>query len=344
VQAAIEAYAKSGRMLDAALAYAEHGFPIFPLSKGTKAPIPKADRDTQGKKIVRTGGFYKATTDPVIITQWWYRSEHLIGMPMGPVSSVFAIDIDTAEDHADGIAEWENITAEHGEIETREHLTATGGRHLILNFDSDQPVGCSRGSLPDGIDVKGRGGYILMPPSRRKDRDYRVGLDVDPIDPPQWLIEMIRTRPAPLFEEQQRKSVDAVHTRGAADEVDGIGATVFEASNIPADLAELAEAMSYIPNRNLPWDEWTVIGLALFAATQGRGFAIFDQFSRRSQNTTRPRRWSVGKEFAVHRLIESAQAIFIIAPLRTVGIPRLRQPIPRQRSVTLILRVARLGG
>jgi hypothetical protein len=280
VQAAKDAHAESGRMLDAALAYAAHAFPIFPLSKRTKGPIPKADRDAQGNKIAKTGGFYKATTDPVIIHQWWYHNEHLIGMPMGPASGVFAIDIDTAEDHADGVAEWEKITAEYGEIGTREHLTATGGRHLILKYDDDQAIGCSRGLLPDGIDVKGRGGYIVMPPSRRKDRDYRVGLDVDPIDPPHWLIEMIGTRPAPLFERIEKERFDDVRTDGAADET--INAAASNAADIPADLAELAEAMSYIPNRNLPWDEWTVIGLALFAATQGRGLAIFDHFSRRS--------------------------------------------------------------
>jgi hypothetical protein len=276
VQAAIDAHAKSGRMLDAALAYAAHGFPIFPLSQRSKAPIPKADRDALGKKIPRTGGFYKATTDPFIIHQWWDQNEHLIGMPMGTPSGVFAIDIDTAEDHADGVAEWEKITEEHGKIETREHLTATGGRHLILNYDDDQPIGCGRGSLPDGIDLKGRGGYIVMPPSRRKGREYRVGLDMDPIDPPHWLIEMIGTRPAPLFEGRDRERVDDVRTVGAVDE------TIGAAASISPDLAELAEAMSYIPNGNLPWDEWTIIGLALFAATEGRGLAIFDQFSRRS--------------------------------------------------------------
>lgn len=280
VQAAIAAYAKSGRMLDAAQAYAAHGLPVFPLSKLTKGPIPKADRDGQGKKVAKTGGFYKATTDPTIIHRWWYHNEHLIGMPMGPASGVFAIDIDTGEDHADGVAEWEKITEEHGEIETREHLTATGGRHLILKYDDDQPIGCSRGLLPDGIDVKGRGGYIVMPPSRRKDRDYRVGLDIDPIDPPFWLIEMIGTRPAPLFERREKERFDDARSDGAADETTNTAAS--NAADIPADLAELAEAISYIPNRNLPWDKWTVIGLALFAATQGRGFAIFDLFSRRS--------------------------------------------------------------
>jgi hypothetical protein len=280
VRAAIDAYAKSSRMLDAALAYAAHGYPIFPLSKRTKAPIPKANRDAHNKKIPKTGGFYKATTDPVIIYKWWRQNEHLIGMPMGPASNVLAIDIDTDEDHADGIAQWEQITAEHGAIDTREHLTATGGRHLILKYDDDQPIGCSRGSLPDGIDVKGRGGYIVMPPSRRKDREYRVGHDMDPTDPPQWLIEMIGKRPVPLFDERARHSVGDVHTGSAAEEA--IGDAVFKAADISPDLAELAEAMSHIPNRNLPWDEWTVIGLAVFAATQGRGFAIFDQFSRRS--------------------------------------------------------------
>jgi Bifunctional DNA primase/polymerase, N-terminal/Primase C terminal 2 (PriCT-2) len=282
VQAAIDAYTTSGRILHAALAYAAHGYPVFPLSKRTKAPIPKADRDAHNKKIPKTGGFYKATTDPVIINQWWHQNEHLIGMPMGPASNVFAIDVDTDEDHADGMAEWDRITAEHGAIKTREHLTATGGLHLILKYDNDQPIGCSRGSLPDGIDVKGRGGYIVMPPSRRKDREYRVGLDIDPIDPPRWLIEMIRTRPVPLFEARQRDGADYVRAAGLADVANGTGAAVLAAADIAPDLAELAEAMSYIPNRNLPWDEWTVLGLALFAATQGRGLPIFDQFSKRS--------------------------------------------------------------
>jgi Primase C terminal 2 (PriCT-2) len=122
----------------------------------------------------------------------------------------------------------------------------------------------------------------VMPPSRRKDREYRVGNDVDPIDPPHWLIEMIGTRLEPLFEARQRDGVDNVRAAGLADVANGIEAAGFKAANIPSDLAELAEALSYILNRNLPWDEWTVIGLALFAATKGKGFAIFDQFSRRS--------------------------------------------------------------
>src|SRR4051794_35994937 len=77
VQAAIDAYAASGRMLDAALAYAALGIPVFPLSAHSKAPIPKRNKDAQGTEIPRTGGFYKATCDPAIIHGWWDRTENL---------------------------------------------------------------------------------------------------------------------------------------------------------------------------------------------------------------------------------------------------------------------------
>jgi hypothetical protein len=49
VEAAIRAYEKSGKMLDAALAYAAHGFPVFPLSVKNKRPIPKRDPDPTGR-------------------------------------------------------------------------------------------------------------------------------------------------------------------------------------------------------------------------------------------------------------------------------------------------------
>ena len=55
VRAAIAAYEQSGKMLDAALAYAAHGFPIFPLDPVKKTPIPARDRDPTGKPIGGTG-------------------------------------------------------------------------------------------------------------------------------------------------------------------------------------------------------------------------------------------------------------------------------------------------
>jgi Bifunctional DNA primase/polymerase, N-terminal len=128
VRAAIRAYDESGRMLDAALAYANFGFPVFPLSVRTKRPIPKRDPDPTGQfedGIPGTGGVYKATTDPVQITKWWRENpKALIGLPMGEQSGVWALDIDTSEDHADGVAGWAEVAAQHEPIVTREHRSA----------------------------------------------------------------------------------------------------------------------------------------------------------------------------------------------------------------------------
>ena len=54
-----------------------------------------------------------------------------------------------------------------------------------------------------------------------------------------------------------------------------------------ADIAELTEAMQFVPNnfaRKDSWNEWTAIGMALFAATNGseQGLALFDAFSQKS--------------------------------------------------------------
>jgi hypothetical protein len=61
---------------------------------------------------------------------------------------------------------------------TREHRSATGGLHLIFIWDPERPIACGSGALPDGVEVKGQGGYIAVPPSRRKGRAYTVGREL----------------------------------------------------------------------------------------------------------------------------------------------------------------------
>ena len=170
---------------------------MFPLTVDKK-PVPARDQDANGKPIPGTGSFKKATTDPIQIRAWWERHEYLIGLPTGSASGVCCIDVDTSEDHADGVAEWEKIVAQHEPIVTREHRSATGGPHLI--FDFDWPLGCSSGELPEGIDVKGQGGYIVVPPSRRKGRAYTVHNDIDPVPLPLWLRDLITAGRQATFE------------------------------------------------------------------------------------------------------------------------------------------------
>ena len=280
VDAAICAYERSGRMLDAALTYAACGYPIFPLDISTKRPIPRRDPDPTGEYpdgIPGTGGVYKATCNPLIIRAWWKKHPTaLIGLPMGERSGVWCVDIDTPEDHVDGVKAWEDIVWKHATwkygkhprhnikvryvpvvLTTREHRSATGGPHLIFRWDPEQPIGCSKGDLPDGISVKGQGGYIVVPPSIRKGRAYTVYRDRNPSLAPAWLIKLIKPkRTEPWTGPEQ----------------------------VTAAFDELGDAMRFIRNNDLDWDEWTAIALALFAATDGseQGFTLFDAFSQKS--------------------------------------------------------------
>jgi putative DNA primase/helicase len=260
VRAAILAYEKFGRMLNAALVYAAHGFPVFPLTRN-KTPIPPRDPDPTGKfedGIPGTGSFYKATTDPEQIRKWWTGHEYLIGLPMGRVSGLWCLDVDTSEDHADGVAGWNETIEEHEPFVTREHRSATGGPHLIFNWHAEQPIGCSPGDLPKGIEVRGQGGYIVVPPSQRKKRAYTVFNDINPIDAPAWLVDKIL----------QGRGAQTSYSSGAA----------------VADIDKVADAVSFIPNDDVSRDEWSNMALRIYAATGGdpRGLEIFASWSEKS--------------------------------------------------------------
>ena len=70
VREAIQAYEQTGKMVDAALAYAAHGFPVFPVTVDKK-PVPARDKDANGKPIPGTGrlqeGDHRSDPDPRMV-------------------------------------------------------------------------------------------------------------------------------------------------------------------------------------------------------------------------------------------------------------------------------------
>lgn len=127
----------------AAVWYAERGHLVFPLRPGEKRPATK-------------NGFHDATTDPGLVT-WWWRSnpDHNIGLATGHLFDV--IDVD-GPDGIKSIADIEDA----GHLP---HILGTvitpHGFHLYIRPTGD---GCTTGIRP-GIDVRGIGGYICVPPS-----------------------------------------------------------------------------------------------------------------------------------------------------------------------------------
>jgi hypothetical protein len=137
-------------LVDYALHYAERGLYVFPVAPRGKNPLTEH-------------GFKDATTDPAQIRAWWERwPEANIGLDCGR-SGVVVIDIDGAE----GMASWQALVGRLGlAAQTKVAKTGGGGRHLYFQAPSHLRIGNSAGKLGKGIDVRGDGGYVVMPPSQ----------------------------------------------------------------------------------------------------------------------------------------------------------------------------------
>lgn len=172
-------------ILQAALSYADAGYRVFPCHPKTKAPLLKAA--ARG-----AGGLKLASTQAARIRQWWQTwPKAMIGMPTGEGVG-WVIDLDLGEPqlisaaaYLDRLIAW--VKAEGGAMPGDVPIveTGSGGYHLWFAWTPAHPVG-NRGNLiktlaiaqPDGapedakvahIDVRGAGGYVIVPPSKRAD-------------------------------------------------------------------------------------------------------------------------------------------------------------------------------
>ena len=124
----------------------------------------------------------------------------------GPESGFFVVDCDGAA----GL-DWLKSQADAGkELETWSTRTARG-LHLYFTWQGGLNIRNSAGKLAIGVDTRGAGGYVILPPSAHSDGiQYAVVDDSCPVSPaPPWLLELLcepapattRPRPAvPSFE------------------------------------------------------------------------------------------------------------------------------------------------
>src|SRR5437879_2880227 len=103
--------------LQAALGYAERGWPVFPVHwpKNGGCSCNKPECDAVGKHPHTRNGLLDATVDPVQIRDWWTKwPEANIGVRTGDESGVVVLDLDEKNGNSgsDSLAELE---AEHSE-------------------------------------------------------------------------------------------------------------------------------------------------------------------------------------------------------------------------------------
>ena len=92
---------------------------------------------------------------------------------------------------------------EHGDIATAVVETGGGGLHYWFRVPDGVEVRNSAGKLGPGLDVRGDGGYVIVPPSLHasgKRYGWRNESNANGIAPaPEWLLELVRKpkRPSP---------------------------------------------------------------------------------------------------------------------------------------------------
>jgi putative DNA primase/helicase len=157
-------------MLIEALKYAAHGWPVFPCDPRSKRPLTSAGKDG-------SGGLKLATTAELKIREWWTMwPKAMIGIPTGAPIGAIVVDIDAGVDAKTGeVFETKDIiSALEAKIGTALSTatwtveTPRGGRHLYFNLPADVEIGNRAGLIPR-VDVRGTGGYVVVPPSRRVD-------------------------------------------------------------------------------------------------------------------------------------------------------------------------------
>jgi hypothetical protein len=78
--------------------------------------------------------------------------------------------------------------------ETAKARTGGGGMHLFFRYPAGERVGNSAGRLGLGLDVRGEGGYVIVPPSRTQ--SAYEWLDRMPPADPTWLLKCLRAQPS----------------------------------------------------------------------------------------------------------------------------------------------------
>ncbi|AVH21177.1 DNA primase [Nocardia cyriacigeorgica] len=163
-----------------ALEYARAGLEVLPLRAQQKIPLT-------------AHGLKDATADAEQVVAWWRRWPNA-NIGIRPPAGVVVVDIDP---RGGGDTNFAELVGDRGMPETWTAVTGSGGLHIWLR----QP-GPLRGKLCAGVDLKSRGGYLVVPPSLHPNGATYEWINAAPIAyAPRWLRPMLAPpvrRPAPL--------------------------------------------------------------------------------------------------------------------------------------------------
>jgi hypothetical protein len=160
----------------AALAYARRGMPVFPCE-----PL--------GKRPLTRDGFWDASADIGVVERWWSRWPRAnVGVPTGERSGLLVLDVDPRDG---GLKSLEELEEAFDTLPpTTRARTGSGGEHVFFRYP-DGGVRNSASWVGPGLDVRGEGGYVVVPPSRTGG-PYRWTERTPLAEAPAWLLGRMR--------------------------------------------------------------------------------------------------------------------------------------------------------
>lgn len=163
----------NSKLQKCALWYARHGLPVFPCK-------PKS------KKPATAHGFKDATTDAAQVAEWW-DGTYLYNIGIATGNGLVVLDVDVHPEIGKfGDETLASLEAQYGQLpDTWTCLTGGGGGCTHYYFACNDPaLTCATDFLP-GLDYRGRGGYVIAPPSLHEcGREYEWEAGHTPSDAP----------------------------------------------------------------------------------------------------------------------------------------------------------------
>jgi P4 family phage/plasmid primase-like protien len=171
-------------LTSAALAYADAGYYVFPVSISINP-------DTRKKSTRFIDSWTETSTRDGDTIRGWFESSSWDGLAIDcGKSGIVAVDLDVSGDK-DGESEWANLPVQQDT--PMMVLTQSGGRHLIYR-DPSGLVTNSASEVAPGVDIRGKGGLVFTAPTRvRGGGSYSLTGDLVPVvELPDLTDDMVR--------------------------------------------------------------------------------------------------------------------------------------------------------
>lgn len=161
---------------------ADRGLKLFPVCARGKTPLIAQWQ-------------HRATSDCEDLSHWLAQHPQCNwGAVTGYSSRVFVLDVDGPQ----GFAALRALTSQHQALPVTLSALTARGTHFYFRVPDAQVVRTRAGFPASGIDVRGNGGYAVVPPSMHESgHQYRFAdLAARIAEPPEWLIREIAQRTA----------------------------------------------------------------------------------------------------------------------------------------------------